>query len=184
MGNGLLTARVRVSVPAMTRRSVESLVAAFEAAQVRYLIVGGLAVVAHGHVRFTADLDLVLDPDPAVFARARAIFESFGYRPRVSVSLKSFGDARERARWAAEKGMLALSLTSPEHRATEVDLFLEPPFDFAAAWARAHRIELEPGVQAAFVSLSDLRAMKRAAGRPVDALDLAALERLHPEDPS
>lgn len=168
----------------MTRHSVESLVAAFEAAQVRYLIVGGLAVVAHGHVRFTADLDLVLDPDPAVFARARQVLEAFGYRPRVAVALESFGDADTRARWREEKGMLALSLSSPAHRATEVDLFLEPPFDFATAWARAHRVELEPGVRAAFVSLADLRTMKRAAGRPVDALDLAALERLHPEEPA
>lgn len=168
----------------MTRRSVESLVAALEAAEVRYLIVGGLAVVAHGHVRFTADLDLVLDPDPAMFARARTILEDFGYRPRVPVSFEAFADPAQRARWREDKGMLALSLTSPEHRATEVDLFLEPPFDFAAAWARALRVELEPGVSAAFVSLADLRAMKRAAGRPVDALDLAALERLHPENPS
>ncbi len=31
------------------------------AAEVRFLVVGGVAVVLHGHPRFTADLDLVLD---------------------------------------------------------------------------------------------------------------------------
>ncbi len=44
------------------------------------------------------------------------------------------------------------------------------------------RQELEPGVHARFISLPDLRAMKRAADRPLDRLDLEALARLHPED--
>ena len=55
----------------MERRSVEAIVEGLNRAQVRYLIVGGLAVVAHGFVRFTADIDLVLDPDPAATARPR-----------------------------------------------------------------------------------------------------------------
>ena len=44
----------------MQRHSVEAIVRALNAAEVRYLIAGGLAVVAHGHVRFTADLDIIL----------------------------------------------------------------------------------------------------------------------------
>jgi hypothetical protein len=47
----------------MQRRSIEAIVQALDAANVRYLIAGGLAVVAHGHLRFTADVDLVLDPE-------------------------------------------------------------------------------------------------------------------------
>ncbi len=41
----------------MERGSVEAIVAALNENQVQYLIVGGLAVVAHGYVRFTADVD-------------------------------------------------------------------------------------------------------------------------------
>jgi hypothetical protein len=48
----------------MERRSVETIMEALNHAGVRYLVVGGLAVVAHGVVRFTADIDLVLDPEP------------------------------------------------------------------------------------------------------------------------
>ena len=43
----------------MEKRSVEAVVRGFNEAQVRYLIAGGVAVVAHGYVRFTADLDLI-----------------------------------------------------------------------------------------------------------------------------
>jgi hypothetical protein len=39
----------------------ERTIAALEAARVRYLIVGGVAVVLHGHLRTTGDLDLLVD---------------------------------------------------------------------------------------------------------------------------
>ena len=42
-------------------RSIETIAAALDRARVRYLVVGGIAVVAHGHVRFTAGLDLVFE---------------------------------------------------------------------------------------------------------------------------
>ncbi len=44
----------------MELRSVEAVVAALNAAEVRYLIVGGLAVNAHGYQRTTVDLDMVI----------------------------------------------------------------------------------------------------------------------------
>lgn len=167
----------------MTRRSVETIVAALEQAGVRYLIVGGLAVVAHGYVRFTADLDLVLDPEPGNLGLALAVFEAQGYVPRAPVPFRAFLDPAQRQRWQSEKGMVVFSASSPLHEATELDLFLEPPFDFAVAWERGVRLELEPGVQARFAALRDLRDMKRKAGRDIDRFDLEALARLHPEDP-
>lgn len=165
----------------MTRKSVETIVAALEAAGVRYLIVGGLAVVAHGYVRFTADIDLVLDPEADNLSRAVAVFESHGYVPRAPVPFSSYLDAAQRARWQHDKHMMVFSASSPLHEATELDLFLEPPFDFDSVWGRGVTLELEPGVRARFLSLADLRAMKRASGRPVDRVDLEALGRLHPE---
>ena len=45
----------------MEKRSIEAIVGALNAAHVRYLIAGGLAVIAHGHVRLTQDVDLIVD---------------------------------------------------------------------------------------------------------------------------
>ena len=149
----------------MTRSSVESIVASLEAAGVRYLIAGGLAVVAHGHVRFTADVDLVLAPDEDNLRQAVAVLESHGYVPRAPVPLSAFADRAERTRWQREKGMVVFSTHSARHPATEVDLFLEPPIDFESAWRSSVRLELTPGVTARFVSLADLRAMKRASAQ-------------------
>ena len=44
----------------MEVRSVEAIVKALNGAKVKYLIVGGVAVVAHGYERLTKDLDLVI----------------------------------------------------------------------------------------------------------------------------
>lgn len=54
----------------MERRSIEAIAGSLNDADVRYRIVGGVAVVAHGFVRFTADLDLVLDTDRSSLERA------------------------------------------------------------------------------------------------------------------
>jgi len=166
----------------MERLSVEAIVGALDAAGTRYLIVGGLAVAAHGYVRFTADIDIVLDPAPAALRTAIEALRELDYQPRAPVALEEFADPEKRARWMREKGLTVFSLFSDRHPATEIDLFVEPPFDFDSAYERAERIELAPGLQATFVGLADLLDMKRAAGRPQDRQDLEALLALRPPE--
>jgi predicted nucleotidyltransferase len=163
----------------MTRMSVESIVRALNEADIEYLIAGGLAVVAHGHVRLTADLDLILATDAANLARAVAVLSSLEYRPRAPVPFDDFIRPEKRDEWRRGKGMVVFSLHSPRHPLTEIDLFVEPPLDFAAAYARAARLEVAPGIPATFVGLEDLLAIKRAAGRPQDLEDCARLTELH-----
>jgi predicted nucleotidyltransferase len=86
-----------------------------------------------------------------------------------------------------EKDLTVFSLYSPAHLATEVDVFVQSPFDFSGAYERAARIEVAPGIAATFVGFDDLIALKRHAGRPQDALDiqqLNALQKDGPDDPS
>jgi len=158
------------------RRSIETIVGSLNRADVRYLVVGGLAVVAHGFVRFTADIDLVLDPDPAAMRRAVAALAALGYRPRAPVAFEAFADPVQRATWARDKGLMVFSVFSDQHPATEIDLFVETPFDFERVYADADRFEVAAGVEATFVSRADLIAMKRKAGRPQDLKDVAELE--------
>ena len=166
----------------MERLSVEAIVRALDAAGVRYLVVGGLAVAAHGYVRFTADIDIVLDPAPAALRAAIEALRGLDYQPRAPVTIEEFADPAKRARWTREKGLTVFSLFSDRHPATEIDLFVEPPFDFESAYARAARFELAPGLQATFVGLADLLDMKRTAGRPQDQQDLEALLALRPPE--
>lgn len=61
------------------------------------------------------------------------------------------------------------------HPATEIDLFLESPIDFEAAYARAVRREAATGIMATFCSLEDLIKMKTLSGRPEDRTDIEKL---------
>jgi len=165
----------------MQTRSLVAIVGALNTANVRYLIAGGLAVVAHGHLRFTADLDLIVDLAPENARRAMAALGSLGYTPRAPVHLEAFADSAERTRWVKEKGLTVFSLWSADHAATEVDLFVESPLDFESAYAAAVRLEVAPGMAAPFIGLDDLLRLKAQAARPVDLDDITQLKRVRQE---
>lgn len=162
----------------MEKRSVEAIIGALNGANVRYLIAGGLAVVAHGYVRFTADVDLIVDLEAANVRRAMTTLASLGYRPRAPVEVDEFADPAKRAQWVREKGLMVFSLYSAEHPATEVDLFVESPLDFEQAYRAAVRMEVATGVSATFIGLSDLLRLKQQAGRAQDLLDIDKLKAL------
>lgn len=144
-------------------------------ADVRYLVAGGLAVNAHGYVRFTADIDLVIALDADNIHSAFAALARIGYRPAVPVTASQFADATERQRWIEEKGMQVLNFFSDRHRETSVDVFVYEPFDFEREFERALAGEIAPGVPARFVSIPTLIRMKEAAGRARDLDDIRHL---------
>ena len=65
----------------MERSSLEALFGALERAGARYLVAGGLAVLAHGFLRMTLDVDLVLDLAPPHPGPALAAFRALELRP-------------------------------------------------------------------------------------------------------
>jgi hypothetical protein len=165
----------------MKRDSVVAIVEALNGSRVQYLIVGGLAVVAHGYVRFTADVDLLLSMDAQNLRQAVEALRQLGYRPRAPVAFDEYLDASKRREWAQQKNMTVFSLFSDSHQATEIDLFLEPPIDFDTAYARAFHQEVAPGTTATFCSLQDLVKLKTMSGRPEDNADVAKLKELGKE---
>ena len=158
---------------------IEALCTGLNYAGVRYLVVGGLAVIAHGYIRTTVDIDLVLDPDASNLTNAVTVLTGLDYRPRVPVSMESFVDADERKRWQDEKDMVVFTvIKGGGSGASEVDLFLEPPFDFAAAYSEAFWQDLPGGGRVPFVDLMRLIDMKQDAGRAKDLTDLDILRKL------
>jgi hypothetical protein len=126
----------------MPTGDLERIFLALERANVRYLVVGGVAVVLHGHPRLTADLDLVIALDADNVRAAAEALRSLGYTPRAPVSLDAFADPAVRREWIEEKGLTVLSLASPELPLTEVHLFAAEPFPFDAAYRRALRVTI------------------------------------------
>jgi hypothetical protein len=159
----------------MRLASFEQIVRALDAAAVRYLIAGGLAVNAHGVLRFTKDLDLVIELVPENVERAFAALQGLGYRPSVPILATQFADPHQRQRWIDEKGMRVLQFWSDAHRETPIDMFVFDPFPFDDEYERALLKPLHAGVPVRFVSLQTLIRMKREAGRPQDLVDIDQL---------
>lgn len=159
----------------MRLSSFEAVIAALNAAGVRYLVAGGLAVNAHGYVRFTHDVDLVIALDSQNVYPAFAALATLDYAPLAPIGVAEFADADTRRRLIREKSMTVLNLHSEQHREAPIDIFVEVPFDFDTEYAAALIGEIRPGLPVRFVALETLIAMKKAAGRPRDLDDIQHL---------
>lgn len=161
----------------MEIRSIEVIVRALNDAGVRYLVVGGLAVNAHGYSRMTRDIDIVIQLEPGNTRRGLDALLGAGYCLMIPEKPEAFADPRTREKWRSEKGMIVLKLWSDEHRRTPIDVFVYEPFDFDREYDAAAWVEISPGLRASVISLAGLLQMKREAGRPRDLEDIKELSR-------
>lgn len=137
---------------------------------VEFVVIGGLAVQAHGHVRTTQDVDTFPAADPANLERLAEALRALGARPA--------GDSPAvTAERIASAGALTL-----DSRAGGIDIHLSPPGAAPYEEIRERALEVEvAGVRVAIAGKDDLIAMKRASGRPLDRGDVIALTSGEPE---
>jgi hypothetical protein len=128
-----------------------------EREEVRYVGVGGIAVVLHGRARPVADLDVVVDPAPEESDRALRALTRAGFVPSLPLPLS----------------MLTV-LRLFDRAGREVDVFVRYQIPFEELWAASERRRVGNGV-ARVMSLEHLLHTKRIDGRPQDLLDLADL---------
>lgn len=162
--------------------SLEAILSVLNEADTRYLIVGGLAVAAHGYGRLTFDLDLVIQLEPDNVKRALGALESLGYTPLVPVTALDFADAAIRESWIREKNAVVFQLHSDRHRETRIDLFVAEPFDFDEEYRLATVDELVPGLPVRFVRIETLIRMKQESGREKDLEDVRQLRLIMQHD--
>jgi len=148
---------------------------AFNRARVRYLVVGGVAVVLRGSDRLTADLDIMLDLEEGNLKRAIRVLSAMGFRPRAPVALKDFANAETRERWRREMGMLVMGLANDKDPLLSVDIMTESPIEFGPAYLRRETVRMSK-LRVPVASVSDLIRMKRKSGRPHDLDDMAFLK--------
>jgi hypothetical protein len=138
----------------------KDLLSAFNAHGVRYLIVGGYAVIFHAQPRFTRDIDLFIKADPE---NARAAYEAlaaFG-APLQDIRVEDLSDPQNFFRFGREP------------RAIDILPGIEG-VDFDVAWERRVEgvIDATSGLTGFFISKDDLIASKLAAGRLRDLADV------------
>ena len=66
----------------------------FQERNIRYVLVGGLAVLLHGIDRLTADIDLVVDLAPEQASKAVETLLALGFKANAPVDARQFADAR------------------------------------------------------------------------------------------
>ena len=165
----------------MKAASLELIVRALLEAKVRYLVVGGIAVIAHGYVRLTVDVDLLIHLEPANVVAALKALEGLGYRPTIPVTTEQFADGALRERWVAEKQMKVLKLYSEAHRETTIDVFVSDPLGFNDAYGRVVEQKLTDQLSVPVCGYEDLVKLKRLASRPKDLADLEQLRKVRGE---
>jgi hypothetical protein len=145
----------------------ERILRAFAGHGVDYVLVGGLAVQTHGHMRTTFDVDILPRPDRTNLVSLAAALNELGARVRNPGSVGLAIDATMLPR-------AALWQFSTKHGAVDVlhDAPGAPPYDELRR--RALEVTLGDFV-VAVAGRDELISMKRASGRPVDLDDLAAL---------
>ena len=153
----------------MSEFDLRSLLEALNAEGVRFVVIGGVAVGAHGYVRGTEDLDLVPDPDPLNLSRLTAALTKLK-STLPTVSERPFdpkSDAGIIRRGGNVTAMTRFGGLDIVQRARGVPSFTQLIDD-------AVESELL-GVPVLICSLVRLREMKRAQGREQDRADLANL---------
>jgi len=154
---------------------LRELLSRLDAAEIRFVLVGGLAVNAWGYIRATRDIDLVPDPDAENLAKLNELLVSVGGKVDVSGRLLDSAAIKTFLR----TGDLTVVVTD----LGRVDVLQGMPQvpNFAVLDAAATNVELD-GIRVRVCSLEHLLEMKRASERPRDRDDIEALEAAHPDD--
>jgi hypothetical protein len=138
---------------------------------VSYVLRGGIALIRHGVVRATADVDAVLEPSAENLERLGALIAEWRATRPDGSPLPADAVAVGRS----------IHLATPHG---ELDFLgeLSPPLTFSELLVRSDTRQVD-GVAAPICSLADLVALKRLAGRDRDLADLSELEAAHGELP-
>jgi predicted nucleotidyltransferase len=154
-----------MSEPLRLRQLLERLVES----EVRFVLVGGLAVNAWGYIRATRDIDLVPDPSRENLERLDALLKDLGGKVDVegrlldSNAISPFLRTGDRTLVVTDLGRVDVLQGLPQVPAFKV---LEE---------KATDVEMD-GLVVRVCSLGHLLEMKRASERPRDRDDLEALE--------
>lgn len=142
---------------------------------VRYVVVGGVAVVLHGVVRLTMDLDLYVELSEDNLIKFVNALTSLGYGPKVPVNALDFVKASNRKTWKEEKGMKVFSFIHLDKPTELIDVFVDEFMDYGEV-DKEKKIMSADGIEIPVVSIKHLKELKRLAGREQDLKDIQALD--------
>jgi len=145
--------------------------------EVKYLIVGGLAVNLHGVPRFTKDLDIIIEMTPQNIKRFIEVIKELRYIPKVPVKLEQFISPGNRKKWQKEKHMKAFNLICLDKPYEEIDIVINTPIKFKTVYQK--REEIKTGkLLLPLINIDNLIEMKKFSGRKQDLADIESLQKV------
>jgi hypothetical protein len=141
------------------------LVDSFEAAKLKYALVGGYALALHGIVRATMDVDFVLTLKQSEFENAEAALAKVGLQSRLPIRAQDI--IKMRKEYIENRNLIAWSFVDYKNPSRMVDILITKDI-------KEFKIEKVSvgGRKISVVSLRDLLKMKIEAGRPQDLIDI------------
>ena len=141
------------------------LFAILAAARVRYVVVGGLALLLHGLDRLTADVDLVIDMSTDATLDAVRALTAAAYRPLAPVDPLALADPEQRRQWQAMRGMQVFSFWDSTNTRPTVDVMLDPVVPFDELWAEAQLVQIG-GLDVRLASIRHLISLEGGSRAP------------------
>jgi len=146
----------------LTSPDLKELLNLFKKHNVKYLVVGGYAVMRYTEPRFTKDLDLFISVEIKNATAVYNALKEFG-APLSGLTVKDF----------SQEGYF-YQMGLPPMR---VDIMMSiPGVKFDDAWSQRERLTID-GIEMNFISKKDLIASKKASGRSQDLIDVENLEK-------
>ena len=155
----------------------EDVYKALNKARVRYVVAGGIAVAAHGYLRTTADLDIIVELKENNIAKMFDALYKIGYRPKASITKEQLQDKKQREKWKKDKNMIVFSFFHLKDPTVLIDMFVSEPFPFTEIKKKMVKVKIQ-GITIPIISLKHLQILKQRAGRPKDLIDLVNLKEI------
>lgn len=153
--------------------SIAATLRAFAREDLEFLIAGGVAAQLYGSSRVTMDLDLIPSMKTKQWQKLIARLDANGFAA-IDATTDEILNPTHLRKWARARGAIALRMRREAPPLT-IDLLFQLGEHYEYYKGRCRTVG-EGNEVLRVVSSDDLIEMKRAAGRPQDMLDIAAIE--------
>ena len=154
----------------------EEILIEFQKKEVKYVIVGGIAINLHGFLRSTADMDILVDMTDENLKKIVNILKKKGYHVKQPVDPMGIANEKTRHDWIHGKNMKAFNFYK-ENEYKEVDIIIESPISYQEAKKNALQLKIG-SMKISVISIDDLIKMKSHTGRDVDQKDIKQLKKI------